>query len=55
LITVIGGPHLDDPCILYTAFGGPATPKEPGDPSLDGNLIELAKSQAFWAEHALAL
>jgi hypothetical protein len=40
--------------ILYTAFGGPAAPREPGDPSLDGNEAGLAESKAFWAEHALS-
>lgn len=30
-LTVIGGPHDGEPCILYTAFGGPSTPQEPGD------------------------
>jgi hypothetical protein len=37
-------------CILYTAFGGPASPQEPGDPSCK----DLAASAAFWHEHALA-
>lgn len=30
-VSVIGGPHDGHDCILYTAFGGPITPKEPGD------------------------
>jgi len=53
-VTVIGGPHSDGivdwPCILYTAFGGPAAPQEPGDPGCK----DLAASEAFWRDHALA-
>lgn len=52
LLTVIGGPHGTEPCILYTAFGGSATPKEPSDPTLKPD--EHARSIAFWKEHALA-
>lgn len=37
-------------CILYTAFGGPAAPQEPGDPGCK----DPAASAAFWQEHALA-
>lgn len=53
LLTVIAGPEGEDPCVLYTAFGGPAAPREPFDPGLaDGELREA--SRAFWAEHALS-
>lgn len=53
LLTVIAGPEGEDPCVLYTAFGGPAAPREPCDPGLaDGELREA--SRAFWAEHALS-
>ncbi len=48
LVTVIAGMYEDEPCILYTAFGGPASPKEPWDCNND------PESVAFWAEHALA-
>ncbi len=57
-ITVIAGPHKDAetgeeyPCVLYTAFGGLRTPKEPDDP--DMKLEEIEDSKAFWEEHALA-
>lgn len=51
LATVIAGPHEDLACILYTAFGGPATPKEPNDPTLAPE--KLAESEEFWREHAL--
>lgn len=49
-LTVIAGPHDGHPCVLYTAFGGPAAPQEPGDPGCK----DLAKSAAFWREHALS-
>lgn len=50
-VTVIAGPHEDEPCIIYTAFGGPLAPKEPGDPRLEDH--ERAESEKFWSEHAL--
>lgn len=50
-LTVVGGPHKGE-CILYTAFGGPPTIKEPGDPTLKDD--DRADSVAFWATHALA-
>lgn len=37
-------------CILYTTFGGPLAPQEPGDPSCK----DPEASTAFWQEHALA-
>lgn len=49
-VTVIAGPHEEHPCVLYTAFGGPASPQEPGDPGCK----DPAASAAFWREHALA-
>lgn len=51
-ITVIAGPHNGESCVLYTAFGGPLTPKEPTDPTLTED--ERAESQTFWAQHALS-
>lgn len=50
-VTVIAGPHGDDACVLYTAFGGPLAPQEPGDPSCK----DVDVSRAFWSEHALSL
>lgn len=53
-LTVIAGPQLDDPCVLYTAYGGPAAPREPGDgtiPDWEG----VQASRAFWAVHALSV
>lgn len=52
-VTVIAGPHDGEACVLYTAFGGPKTPKEQYDPTLRED--ERAESEAFWAEHALAI
>lgn len=49
-VTVIAGPHDGDPCILFTAFGGPASPQEPDDP----DCKDVEASRAYWAEHALA-
>lgn len=51
-LTVIAGPHEGDPCVLYTAYGGPAAPREPGDttiPTWEG----VQEARKFWAEHAL--
>lgn len=50
-VTVIAGPHGDEQCVLYTAFGGPQAPKEPYDAVGDE---ERAASEAFWAVHALS-
>ncbi len=65
MITVIGGPHGDEPCVLYTVYGGPQAPREPGDLELElrsaaadrvaGLRAKLAESIAFWAVHALAV
>lgn len=57
-VTVIAGP-LDErelgcgdqvhACVLYTAFGGPLAPHEPGDPK----CRDAEVSREFWAKHAL--
>lgn len=49
-VTVVAGPHDGEPCVLFTAYGGPAAPQEPDDPS-NKRSNEAAK---FWSEHALA-
>jgi hypothetical protein len=49
-VTVIAGPHDGHACVLYTAFGGPAAPQEPGDPGCK----DPSTSAAFWRQHALA-
>lgn len=55
-LTVIAGPaeHNGEklPCVLYTAYGGPAAPREPGDttiPTWEG----VQEARKFWAEHCL--
>jgi hypothetical protein len=63
ILTVIGGhlpvkdngPHAVDSsrCVLYTAFGGPMAPREPGDPSIT-DVDDLKESTLFWAQHALS-
>lgn len=68
LVTVIAGPVLSvpkipeeagesvlatsEPCVLYTAYGGPQAPREPGDAAI-ASWDELLESRAFWAQHAL--
>jgi len=49
-VTVIAGPHEGDPLVLYTAFGGPPTPREPFDAPPEA----FAESSVFWAQHALS-
>ena len=49
-VTVIAGPHDQEPCIVYTMFGGPLAPQEPGDPGCK----DVEASTKFWREHALA-
>ena len=51
--TVVVGPSEGNPHVLYTAYGGKAAPREPGDPSL-ATLEEWQASKAFWSTHALA-
>ena len=51
-VTFILGPHEGHPCVLYTVFGGPLSPKEPQDPTLRED--ERAESESFWRDHALA-
>lgn len=57
-MTVIAGAQRDHNFLLYynfllyTAYGGPAAPREPGDTSID-SWQEIKKSRKFWAEHAL--
>ena len=51
ILTVIGGPSADLPCVLYTMYGGPVAPREVGDPSLPEG--DRAAAEAFWGVHAL--
>jgi hypothetical protein len=52
-MTVVAGPSGEDSCVLYTAYGGPAAPREPFDPNLSPE--EKAESEAFWRDHALSV
>jgi hypothetical protein len=45
-----GTQKIKHTCVLYTAFGGPSAPQEPGDPGCK----DPATSAVFWREHALA-
>ena len=54
LLTVIAGSHEDGrPCVLWTAYGGPSAPREPGDLSLP-DWASVLESRLFWMKHALA-
>lgn len=53
-VTVIAGPSGDRPCVLYTSYGGPAAPREPGDATIP-TWEALTEARAFWADHALAV
>ena len=52
LLTIIAGPDQGEPCVLYTVYGGPQAPREPGDPSLK-SWEEVRESRDFWEQHAL--
>lgn len=45
-----GSGKLSHPCILYTVFGGPAAPQEPGDPGCK----DPEASERFWRDHGLS-
>jgi hypothetical protein len=45
-----GTQKIQHTCILYTAFGGPAAPQEPGDPGCK----DPEASATFWRDHALS-
>lgn len=51
-LTIVAGPIDDVPCALYTSYGGPAAPREPGDLTIT-TWEQVVESRAFWAEHAL--
>lgn len=44
------GGKIQHACVLYTAYGGPPAPQEPGDPGCK----DPETSAAFWRQHALA-
>ena len=54
-VTIIAGPHSEDAdagMVVYTMFGGPLAPKEPGDTCLSDE--ERPAAEAFWADAALS-
>lgn len=51
-LTVVAGPYDGNDCVLFTAYGGPASPREPMSPGL--NPKETRESMAFWKSHALS-
>jgi hypothetical protein len=57
LVTVIAGPHDGEPCVLFTAYGGPTAPREPADirqelEKLEGERRELPDRSPESAAHA---
>lgn len=53
VLTVIAGSHDGKACVLFTAYGGPSAPREPGDPGL-ASWEQIQEARSFWQEHALA-
>ena len=54
-ITIVAGPHPEDPgagMVVFTMYGGPVAPQEPTDPRLPED--KRAESEAFWAHAALS-
>lgn len=49
---IVAGPNDDDSgdIVLYTMYGGPEAPQEPGDP----HCRDKGTSEAFWSIHALS-
>ena len=53
MVTIIAGPTKGhDGLVLYTAYGGPQAPREPGDPAIP-NWAGIVEAREFWAQHAL--
>lgn len=52
-VTVIAGPAAGhEGIVLYTAYGGPCAPREPGDTTIP-TWEAVVEARAFWAQHAL--
>lgn len=55
-LVVIGGPYAGqygiEKCVMYTAYGGPQAPREPGDPTIP-TWEGVQEARKFWAEHCL--
>lgn len=54
LLTVIGMAKGEE-VVVFTAYGGAAAERIPSDPSLADDPAAKAKSEAFWAQHALSI
>lgn len=52
-LTVVAGPYKGEPCVLFTAYGGPVAPREVEDEMIETEA-EREKSREFWAQHALS-
>jgi hypothetical protein len=52
--TVIAGPYKGEPCVLYTVFGGPLAPPEPGNFPAEMDNEARQRAVTFWAQHALS-
>lgn len=54
--SIIGGPNDDGSgdIVLYTVYGGHASPREVFDPSLQGKPDAQIEAARFWGLHALA-
>lgn len=50
---VVGIAHDDGNDVVFTAFYGELSPREPWDESIQGNPELLKESKDFWAAHAL--
>lgn len=49
-VTVIAGPHAGEACVLFTAFGGPLAPQEPGD--VRRQLEELERTRGALSDRS---
>jgi len=53
MVTVFAGPTGGhEGLVLYTAYGGAASPREPGDTTIP-NWEGVAEARDFWSQHAL--
>ncbi len=51
-ITVIYGHYAPHGCCLFTVYGGPLAPMEPGDPRVTDTVRKQCED--FWKQHALS-
>ena len=52
-LTIIAGPTGGKSLVLFTSYGGPAAPREPGDATI-ATWDDVIEARKFWAEHALS-